>query len=202
MMCTRRCLTVSLVKDIVIGQYYEKVCFMQRLKIVFSGPMGAGKTQAIASLSDIPVVSTEVKNNDLHTHSKALTTVGMDYGELTLDGGVSIGLYGTPGQERFNFIWPILAQGALGVIILIDHSAEDPIADLSNYLATFSKIYNGRLVIGVSQVDKMPERDFAIYRDWLAAQQKNLPIFPVDMRQRDDVLLLVDTIIASLELES
>lgn len=48
----------------------------------------------------------------------------------------------------------------------------------------------------------MPERDFAIYRDWLAAQQKNLPIFPVDIRQRDDVLLLVDTIIASLELES
>ena len=51
---------------------------MQRLKIVFSGPMGAGKTQAIASLSDIPVVSTEVKNTDLHVNTKALTTVGMD----------------------------------------------------------------------------------------------------------------------------
>lgn len=173
---------------------------MQRLKIVFSGPMGAGKTQAIASLSDIPVVSTEVKNTDTHINSKALTTVGMDYGELTLEGGTSIGLYGTPGQERFNFIWPILSQGALGVIILIDHSAQDPIADLANYLETFSKIYDGRIVIGVSQVDKMPEREFAIYRDWLASQQKNLPVFPVDMRKREDVLLLVDTIIASLEL--
>lgn len=173
---------------------------MQRLKIVFSGPMGAGKTQAIASLSDIPVVSTEVKNTDTHINSKALTTVGMDYGELTLEGGTSIGLYGTPGQERFNFIWPILSQGALGVIILIDHSAQDPIADLANYLETFSKIYDGRIVIGVSQVDKMPEREFAIYRDWLATQQKNLPVFPVDMRKREDVLLLVDTIIASLEL--
>ena len=57
---------------------------MQRLKIVFSGPMGAGKTQAISSLSDIPVVSTEVKNTDLQTNAKALTTVGMDYGELTI----------------------------------------------------------------------------------------------------------------------
>ena len=55
-------------------------------------------------------------------------------------------------------------------------------------------------MVGISQLDKMPERDFAIYRDWLASQQKNLPVFPVDMRQREDVLLLVDTLIAALEL--
>lgn len=173
---------------------------MQRLKIVFSGPMGAGKTQAISSLSDIAVVSTEVRNTDLETNSKALTTVGMDYGELVIDNGITIGLYGTPGQERFNFIWPILSQGALGVIILIDHSANDPLADLANYLEKFSQIYEGRVVVGISQVDKMPERDFAIYRDWLAKNNKNLPVFPVDMRKKEDVLLLVDTIIASLEL--
>lgn len=172
---------------------------MQRLKIVFSGPMGAGKTQAIASLSDIPVVSTEVKNTDLDTNAKALTTVGMDYGELTIEGGASIGLYGTPGQERFNFIWPILSQGALGVVILIDHSAADPVADLSHYLETFDKIYQGRIVVGVSQVDKKPEREFSIYRDWLDKNNRNLPIFPVDMRKKDDVLLLVESIIASLE---
>lgn len=173
---------------------------MQRLKIVFSGPMGAGKTQAIATLSDISVVSTEVKNTDLHINAKALTTVGMDYGEMTLEDGISIGLYGTPGQERFNFIWPILSQGAMGVIILIDHAAQDPVADLAHYLDIFSKIYQGNIVVGISQLDKMPERDFAIYRDWLSSQQKNLPVFPVDMRQREDVLLLVDTLIAALEL--
>ena len=50
---------------------------MQRLKIVFSGPMGAGKTQAIASLSDIPVVSTEVKNTDLHANTKEKKTARM-----------------------------------------------------------------------------------------------------------------------------
>ena len=178
----------------------QKVLYMQRLKIVFSGPMGAGKTQAIATLSDISVVSTEVKNTDLHINAKALTTVGMDYGEMTLEDGVSIGLYGTPGQERFNFIWPILSQGAMGVIILIDHAAQDPVADLAHYLDIFSKIYQGNIVVGISQLDKMPERDFAIYRNWLASQQKNLPVFPVDMRQREDVLLLVDTLIAALEL--
>lgn len=172
---------------------------MQRLKIVFSGPMGAGKTQAIASLSDIAVVSTEVQNTDLDAHTKALTTVGMDYGELILDEGTSIGLYGTPGQERFSFIWPILSQGALGVIILIDHSAADPIKDLAHYLETFDKIYQGRIIVGVSQVDKMPERPFEAYRQWLNSQQRSLPIFPVDLRQKEDVLLLVETIITALE---
>lgn len=172
---------------------------MQRLKIVFSGPMGAGKTQAIASLSDIPVVSTEAQNTDLQTHAKALTTVGMDYGELTMDGGMSIGLYGTPGQERFNFIWPILSQGALGIIILIDHSAADPVQDMERYLATFDKIYQGRIIVGVSQMDKKPEREFEIYREWLRENRRTMPIFPVDMRKRDDVLLLVETIITALE---
>lgn len=172
---------------------------MQRLKIVFSGPMGAGKTQAISSLSDIPVVSTEVKNTDLDANSKLLTTVGMDYGELTIDGGASIGLYGTPGQERFNFIWPILSQGALGVVILIDHSAEDPVMDLHNYLKKFDEIYDGRIVVGISQVDKMPERPMSLYRDYLANNGSNIPLFPVDMRKREDVLLLVESIIASLE---
>lgn len=172
---------------------------MQRLKIVFSGPMGAGKTQAISTLSDIPVVSTEVKNTDLDANSKLLTTVGMDYGELSMEGGASIGLYGTPGQERFSFIWPILSQGALGVVILIDHSANDPIADLKSYLQTFDGIYDGHIVIGVSQVDRMPEREISIYRDYLTSIGRNLPLFAVDMRKRSDVLLLVESIIALLE---
>lgn len=174
---------------------------MQRLKIVFSGPMGSGKTQAISSLSDVPVVSTEVLNTDLDAHSKILTTVGMDYGELIIDGDSNIGLYGTPGQERFNFIWPILAQGALGIVILIDHSASDPIADLAHYVDTFRNIYDGRMVIGVSQVDKNPELDMSVYRDYLKEHDLHFPLFPVDMRKKEDVLLLVETIISSLELE-
>ena len=158
---------------------------MQRLKIVFSGPMGAGKTQAIATLSDISVVSTEVKNTDLHINAKALTTVGMDYGEMTLEDGVSIGLYGTPGQERFNFIWPILSQGAMGVIILIDHAAQDPVADLAHYLDIFSKIYQGNIVVGISQLDKMPERDFAILEltHYLKTKKRDSPTRVLDSNE-------------------
>ncbi len=173
---------------------------MQRLKIVFAGPMGAGKTRAITSLSDIPVVLTEVMNTDLAAHEKPLTTVGMDYGELILDADTRISLCGTPGQERFKFMWSILTQGALGVVILIDHSANDPVAELARYLEEFKKIYQGRIVIGVSHVDVMPERSLTIYREWLEKNHHYLPLFAVDMRNRDDVLLLVESIIANLEL--
>ena len=85
------------------------------------------------------------------------------------------------------------------MVILIDHSAADPVADLTHYLKIFDDNYDGRIVLGVSQVDKMPERELSIYRDYLAGIGRNLPLFPVDMRKREDVLLLVESIIASLE---
>ena len=94
---------------------------LQQYKIVFAGSMGAGKTEAIKSLSEIPVLATEAFNTDSKTHNKMQTTVGIDYGEITLDDGAKIGLYGTPGQARFDFIWPLICKGALGVIILVDH---------------------------------------------------------------------------------
>lgn len=60
---------------------------LQQYKIVFGGTMGAGKSAAINALSDIPVVSTEAVNTDLDAHSKYLTTVGIDYGEISLEDG-------------------------------------------------------------------------------------------------------------------
>ena len=107
---------------------------LQQYKIVFAGSMGAGKTEAIRSLSDIPVLLTEAFNTDQHSHAKLETTVGIDYGEVSLDDGLKIGLYGTPGQSRFDFIWPVICRGAIGAIILIDHNAEAPLQELEQYL--------------------------------------------------------------------
>ncbi len=171
---------------------------MQQYKIVFSGPMGAGKSQAIASLSDISVLTTEVANTDQDAHQKMLTTVGIDYGEITLDSHTKIGLYGTPGQQRFSFIWPIIAQGALSVVILIDHTSANPLDDLQSYIQAFEGKIN-HLVIGVTHVDEMLERPVAIYREWLEQNGLNHPLFTVDARRREDVLLLVEVIIASFE---
>lgn len=97
---------------------------MQEFKIIFAGSMGAGKTTSIQTLSDIDVVSSDVANTDRKAHSKLLTTVGIDYGQLTLPPDTKIGLYGTPGQERFELVWRIVTEGALGAIILIDSSSQ------------------------------------------------------------------------------
>ena len=69
---------------------------MTEHKILFTGTMGAGKTTAIAAVSEIPPMRTDVRNTD-DSVSKATTTVGLDYGELTLDNGEKLRLYGTPG---------------------------------------------------------------------------------------------------------
>ena len=92
---------------------------LQQYKIVFAGTMGAGKTAAIQTISQIQVLSTEALNTDTAAHQKALTTVGIDYGEIALDDETKVGLYGTPGQERFNFMWGVICKGALGTILLI-----------------------------------------------------------------------------------
>ena len=171
---------------------------IQQYKIVFGGTMGSGKSSAIKALSEIDVLSTEALNTDLESHEKMLTTVGIDYGEITLDDGVKVGLYGTPGQERFEFIWAVICKGAIGTIVMIDHATENPLIDLEQYVQAFQPFGNN-IVIAVTHIDLKPERTLSIYRDWLKTRELNYPLFFVDARQQDDVLLLVETLIANVE---
>ena len=171
---------------------------IQQYKIVFGGTMGAGKSRAIKALSEIDVLSTEALNTDLESHEKMLTTVGIDYGEITLDDGVKVGLYGTPGQDRFDFIWAVICKGAIGTIVMIDHATENPLIDLDHYVQAFQPFGNN-IVIAITHIDRKPERTLSIYRDWLKARELNYPLFFVDARQQDDVLLLVETLIANVE---
>ena len=113
---------------------------LQQYKIVFGGTMGAGKSAAIKTLSDIGVISTEAVNTDTQAHQKVLTTVGIDYGEISLDDNTKIGLYGTPGQGRFDFMWSIVCKGAIGIVILIDHSSSQRLKDLEYYLTAIEKL--------------------------------------------------------------
>ena len=171
---------------------------IQQYKIVFGGTIGSGKSSAIKALSEIDVLSTEALNTDLESHEKMLTTVGIDYGEITLDDGVKVGLYGTPGQDRFDFIWAVICKGAIGTIVMIDHTAENPLIDLEQYVQAFQPFGNN-IVIAVTHIDRKPERTLSIYRDWLKTRELNYPLFFVDARQQDDVLLLVETLIANIE---
>lgn len=173
---------------------------LQKYKIVFGGKMGAGKTEAIQSISETTVLSTEALNTDHDAHSKALTTVGIDYGEIKIEDDITVGLYGTPGQERFDFMWPVICEGAIGAIILIDHSSRTVLDDLAYYVDIFSQFITN-LVIGITHVDEDSQQLLKKYRNWLEMRNINLPIFAMDARQKDDVLLLVEVLIARAEVQ-
>lgn len=170
----------------------------KELKIVFTGPMGAGKTTAIRAISDAAPVSTEVANTDQSTVAKATTTVALDFGQLLLDDGTAVSLYGTPGQERFSFMWEILCRGAIGVVLLIDGSTATAQDDLRTYAETFRRINPHQpFVIGVGRVPKDDLLDE--YAKALAIGGIVAPVFGVDVRQREDVLLLIETLLCVLE---
>ncbi|NNH01807.1 ATP/GTP-binding protein [Acinetobacter sp. ANC 5414] len=171
---------------------------LQQYKIVFGGSMGAGKSAAIKVLSDIPVIETEAMNTDINRHSKYSTTVGIDYGEIVLEDDTKIGLYGTPGQDRFDFMWSIVCKGAIGVGILIDHSSAERLQDLQTYLNAFQS-YSENIVIGITHLDQQDDQMLKIYRDWMSLHLYSYPIFAVDARQKDDVLLMVEVLISAIE---
>ncbi len=169
-------------------------------KILFTGPMGSGKTTAIGVISEIPPIRTEAFNTTQDVSAKATTTVGLDYGEVSLGDGEKLRLYGTPGQDRFSALWDILSNGALGVVILIDHSRPQSAADLEGFVTAFdSLIAETGAVIGVTHTDLQPERDFLEYYEHLDRRNLVLPILPVDPRSKDDVLKMIELLLSMLE---
>src|SRR3954453_20916933 len=92
----------------------------QAAKIVVTGPFAAGKTTLIRTISEITVLSPERGISDSTRSRKAETTVAMDFGRITIDGDLVLYLFGTPGQDRFDFMWDDLVRGAIGAIVLVD----------------------------------------------------------------------------------
>jgi hypothetical protein len=98
------------------------------IKILIAGGFGVGKTTLVSSVSEIMPLSTEEILTDAGTdadntagvESKTTTTVAMDFGRISIGSGIVLYLFGTPGQDRFWFLWDELALGALGAVVLAD----------------------------------------------------------------------------------
>ncbi len=173
---------------------------MTQYKIIFTGPVGAGKTTAIDSISDVPPVKTDAAASDMTKSRKEATTVAMDYGIMNLDDGEKIHLYGTPGQERFDFMWDILTVGGIGLILLLDNTRADPFKDMQFFLDSFGKfIAETSVAIGVTQMDLSSKPSINDYHKQLQDTDLKPAIFAVDARVKNDVSLLVQALLFSLD---
>lgn len=110
---------------------------MQTVKIVVTGPFNSGKTEFIASVSEIDVVSTERKISSQAEKVKETTTVAMDFGRITVDDDLVLYMFGTPGQKRFDFMWEILSEGMLGFIVMVDSTRPETFREARSILETF-----------------------------------------------------------------
>lgn len=170
--------------------------------ILLAGPMGAGKTTAIKSLSDTEVVSTEANNTEQDRVNKLTTTVALDYGEINLGDEDKVKLYGVPGQRRFDFMWRILEKRALGLIVLINNDSEDPLNEASYFLEQFKSIHQrGGVVIGVTRSDIQPTPTIDDYVAHLRNDSRffGMPVFSADPRSKDDMVTLLCSLLINIE---
>ncbi len=173
---------------------------MNQYKIIFSGPVGAGKTTAISTISDEPPIRTDANASDMTKQRKSSTTIAMDYGVMNLAGNEKIHLYGTPGQERFNFMWDILSVGGIGLVLLLNNQRPDPFQDLRFFLETFSSLIDKtEVVIGITQMDLKQTPTLEDYHTQLKAFGLKPPVFEVDARVRDDISILIQALLYSLD---
>ena len=123
----------------------------QAVKVVVTGPFSAGKTTLIRTISEITVLSTERGITDSTRSRKAETTVAMDFGRITIDRDLVLYLFGTPGQERFDFMWEILGEGMIGYLLLVDAEREDSIAEAGAILEAFRRMARVPYVVALNR---------------------------------------------------
>ncbi|VAW94494.1 putative ATP/GTP-binding protein [hydrothermal vent metagenome] len=168
-------------------------------KIIFTGPVGAGKTTAIASISDTPPVNTDVNTSGEERRIKESTTVAMDYSYIEMEDGTKVHLYGTPGQSRFDFMWKILTNGGLGLVLLINNDHPEPIKQMEFYLDSFSDFINKTgVVIGITRTSIKNNASIEDYQTKLFERNQIFPVFEVDSRSEDDIKILIQALLAIL----
>jgi len=161
------------------------------VKLVIAGGFGVGKTTAVASVSEIPLLTTEAAITEIAAEidrtgevpDKTTTTVALDFGRITIDDEIKLYLFGTPGQDRFGFMWHELTKGALGALVIVDTRRLDDCYAAVDYFEHTDVPF----VVGVNRFHGSVNHELEDVR-WALAIGPETPIVTFDARDRSSVV--------------
>lgn len=172
---------------------------MKACKLVVTGPFNAGKTEFVRTASDIEIVTTErrISDPEVLREGKDETTVAMDYGQVRLPESV-LHLYGTPGQVRFEFMWPILSREMDAFILLVDSTDRASWMDVAPLIRTFRKFTKAPYVVVANKQDAPAAQSPEAIRKALSLPE-NVLVLPCVATQKAAVVKVLGQVQQLLE---